>query len=61
MFEAEVYANAFFTGAGFLRKQCPSGAWFWTLDPDRVYSGDQEGVLAIEDLFADEGVFHTLL
>ncbi|MBH25028.1 MAG: alanine--tRNA ligase [Myxococcales bacterium] len=44
MFEADVYSNDFFESAGFLRKQCPSGAWFWTLDPERVYSGDQEGV-----------------
>lgn len=44
MFPAEVYDNAFFQSAGFLRKLCPSGNWFWTLNPERIYSGAQADV-----------------
>ncbi len=44
MFSVEAYDNEFFRSAGFHRKECPSGAWFWTLNPDRVYSGAQADV-----------------
>lgn len=44
MFPAEIYDNAFFRDNDFVRKQCPSGHWFWTQDPETVYSGIQPDV-----------------
>jgi len=55
MFGFETYNNAYFQSAGFLRKQCPSGNWFWTLNPDKVYSGVQADV---EYTFIGKQVFN---
>lgn len=44
-FPQEIYENAFFLNHGFVRKLCPgSQEYFWTQDPERVYSGVQPGV-----------------
>jgi alanyl-tRNA synthetase len=44
MFPAETYDNSFFRENGFHRIQCPSGPWFWSQDPETVYSGIQPDV-----------------